>query len=201
MTFGSTQLTIRAAVRSDCTELAQLINFAGEGLPLYLWQQMAGPGEDPWEIGRERAARDSGSFSYRNSIVAEADGKVVGALVGYPVAASPEAIDPASTPPMWIPLLELEQLAPRTWYINSVATFPDARGLGVGSNLMRWAERHASQLGLRGTCLIVSDANRGARRLYGRLGYTETASRPMVKEQWQNDGKNWMLMIKRSEQA
>jgi ribosomal protein S18 acetylase RimI-like enzyme len=195
VTSVSSQVKIRAAVSSDCAELAQLINLAGEGLPLYLWQQMAEAGEDPWEIGRQRAARDSGSFSYRNSVVAEVDGKIAGALVGYPIADEPEAIDTASTPSMWIPLLELENIAAGTWYVNSVATFPKARGVGVGSNLMRWAEQHASELELRGVSLIVSDANPGARRLYERLGYKQAASRPMIKEQWQNDGKTWVLMV------
>jgi len=189
-------MTIREAHKSDAAELAKLIDYAGEGLPFYLWRQMAAPGEDPWEIGRQRAARDTGGFSYRNSVVAEVDGKVVGALVGYPVADEPEAIDPDSTPPMFVPLRELENLAPGTWYVNSVAVFPEARGLGLGSALMRCAERTASDLGLRGISLIVSDANDSARRLYERLGYRETGSRPMVKEQWQNAGENWVLMIR-----
>ena len=195
MTFSARQVTIRDAASSDCTELAQLINFAGEGLPLYLWQQMAGAGEDPWEIGRQRAVRDTGSFSYRNSVVAELDGKIAGALVGYPLAAEPEPIDTANTPPMFIPLLELENLAAGTWYVNAVATFPEARGSGVGSKLMRWAGNRAHELGLRGVSLIVSDANRGAQQLYERLGYSEVASRKLVKEQWQNDGENWVLML------
>lgn len=189
-------MTEREAQKSDAAELAKLIDLAGEGLPFYLWQQMAGAGEDPWEIGRQRAARDTGSFSYRNAVVAEIDGKVVGALIGYPTAAEPEPIDIENTPPMFVPLLELENLAVGTWYVNAVATFPEARGLGVGSKLMRWADRRASERGLRGTSLIVSDANRGARRLYDRLGYEETAQRPMVKEQWQNEGENWVLMIR-----
>lgn len=60
---------------------------------------------------------------------------------------------------------------------------------------MQWAEQRASALGLRGISLIVSDINRGAQRLYERLGYEEVARRPIVKEQWQNDGREWVLMI------
>jgi ribosomal protein S18 acetylase RimI-like enzyme len=188
-------LTRRDAEKSDCPELARLINLAGEGLPYYLWQKMAAPNEDPWAIGQERAARETGSFSYRNSVVVEIDGKVVGALIGYPVADEPEAIDIDNTPPMFVPLLELENLAPGTWYINSVAVFPEARGLSIGSELMRLAGETAARLELRGTSLIVADANRGARRLYERLGYEEVATRPMVKEQWQSPAENWVLMI------
>ena len=187
---------MRDAGKSDSADLARLVTLAGEGLPLYLWRQMAGDGEDPWEIGRERAARDSGSFSYRNSAIAEAGGKIAGAIIGYPITAEPGAIDAANTPAMFVPLLELENLAAGTWYINAVAVFPDARGLGVGSKLMRHAEQRASELGLRGPSLIVSDANQGARRLYERLGYKEVARRPMISEQWENAGKFWVLMIR-----
>jgi ribosomal protein S18 acetylase RimI-like enzyme len=199
--FSTEHVTIRDARRSDSAELAQLINFAGEGLPLYLWRQSAAAGEDPWKIGRERAAREAGGFSYRNAIIAEVDGKVTGALIGYPVAAEPEPVDTDGTPPMFVPLLELENLAAATWYVNAVAAFPEARGLGVGSMLMQWAEQRASKLGLQGVSLIVSDANPGARKLYDRRGYKETARRPMIKEQWRNGGKDWVLMIKSIELA
>ena len=194
-------MTIRDALKSDCAELAKLINFAGEGLPLYLWGHIADAGADAWAIGRERAARETGSFSYRNAVIAEIDGDTVGALVGYPVPEEPGTIDTESTPPMFVPLIELENLAAGTWYVNAVAAFPGSRGLGVGSKLMQWAERKTSELGLRGISLIVSDANPGARRLYERLGYHEAARRPMVKERWKNEGRNWVLMIKNVEQA
>ena len=196
MTGAAETVTLRDARKSDCAELAELINLAGEGLPYYHWRNIAEPGQDPWALGRERAARETGSFSYRNGVVAEVDGKIAGILTGYPITAEPEAVDPGSTPPMWVPLLELERIAAGTWYVNSVAAYPDARGLGVGSALMRWAEKRAADLGLRGTSLIVSDANLGARRLYDRLGYAEVATRPMVKEGWQCDGDNWVLMIR-----
>ena len=187
---------LRDAVKGDCGELAELINIAGEGLPFYFWQQTAGSGEDPWQIGEARAARDTGGFSYRNSVIAEVDGKVAGALIGYAVADEPEPVDTANTPPMFVPLSELENLAAGTWYINTVAAFPEFRGLGVGSALMRRGEEIAADLDLRGTSLIVSDANLGARRLYERLGYEEVARRPMLKEGWESDGDSWVLMIR-----
>jgi hypothetical protein len=84
--------TLRHATIDDATVLAELVNHAGEGMPLYLWDQMAEPGE----------------------------------------------------------------------------------GLSV----------------------IVSDANSGAHRLYERCGYRESGTRPMVKENWENDGQNWVLLTK-----
>jgi hypothetical protein len=33
-------------------------------------------------------------------------------------------------------------------------------------------------------------------RLYKRSGYSEAASRPMDKEEWQNPGLNWILLTR-----
>ena len=78
------------ARRFDC--LAELVNIAGEGMPYYLWTKMACPGQDPWEVGRDRARREQASFSYRNALIAEAGDQVVGTLIGYPLPDVPEPI-------------------------------------------------------------------------------------------------------------
>jgi ribosomal protein S18 acetylase RimI-like enzyme len=99
-------------------------------------------------------------------------------------------------PAMFVPLQELENLAPATWYVNVLATYPEHRGKGHGSRLLALAERIAAEAGAVGLSIIVSDANEGARRLYERSGYGEIASRPMVKEDWENRGANWVLLVK-----
>ena len=68
----------RWATRADASVLARLVNFAGEGMPLYLWEKMGQEsGESAWDIGAQRAQRESGAFSYRNTIVREEDGAIV----------------------------------------------------------------------------------------------------------------------------
>ncbi len=178
------------------TALAELVNLAGEGLPLYLWGNMAEPGESAWEVGRRRAQREAGSFSYRNAVVVEADGRVVAALIGYPLPDAPEPIEYDRMPPLFVPLQELENLAPRTWYVNVLATYPAYRGRGYGTRLLGIADRLTAATDRTGLSIIVSDANAGARRLYERCGYAEVAVRPMVKERWENPGDNWVLLIK-----
>ncbi|MXN65118.1 GNAT family N-acetyltransferase [Stappia sp. GBMRC 2046] len=187
--------TIRPATKADVTVLAELVNYAGEGLPLYLWAGMAEADQTPWEVGRKRAAREEGSFSYRNAMMIERNGKAAGCLIGYETSDEPEPIgDDMSA--MFVPLQELENLAPDTWYVNVLAVLPDHRGHGLGSELMKFADETGRKLGKAGMSLIVSDANAGARRLYERCGYREIASRPMVKEDWKNEGENWVLMTK-----
>lgn len=56
--MNQSELRLRAATVDDADALAVLVNFAGEGMPLYLWEKMAQGGEDAWEIGRARARRE-----------------------------------------------------------------------------------------------------------------------------------------------
>jgi ribosomal protein S18 acetylase RimI-like enzyme len=185
----------RPATIDDAPALAELVNHAGEGLPLYLWEQLAEPGETGWDVGRRRAARDEGSFSYRNATIIEHHGRCAGCLIGYEIPDDPGPI-PHDMPQMFIPLQELENLAPGTWYVNVLAVLPPFRGNGLGTRLLRRAEQIARTLGKRGLSVIVSDANTAARRLYERCGYRQRASRPMIKNGWQNDGRAWILLIK-----
>lgn len=176
--------------------MAELVNMAGDGLPLYLWTRMAAAGENPWAVGQSRARRDSGSFSYRNTVVREDDGEVSACLIGYPLEDEPQPSSYEDMPAMFVPMQQLEDLAPGTWYVNVLATYPEFRGRGYGRALMAIAERMAQDCGKAALSIIVSDANAGAWRLYGGLGYRDCARRAMVKEQWEGAGENWVLFVK-----
>jgi ribosomal protein S18 acetylase RimI-like enzyme len=186
----------RQATPADARALADLVHFASEGLALHIWTKVAGPGGNPWDIGRERARRETGSFSYRNAVVAEDGGRIAAGLIGYPLPDRPEPI-PEGMPAMFVPLQELENLAPGTWYVNVLAAYPEDRGKGHGTALLAIAEGLAADIGRNGLSIIVSDANEGARRLYERCGYRETARRRKVKEDWETAGSNWVLLAKR----
>ena len=185
----------RPAVIEDAPILAEMVNQAGEGLPLYLWGKMAAAGETAWDVGRRRAAREEGSFSYRNAVIIEHAGQAAGCLIGYEIPDVPKPIA-AGMPAMFVPMQELENLAPGTWYVNVLAVMPQFRGHGLGTKLLALADDTARTLGKRGMSVIVTDANRGARRLYERCGYRECAARPAVKEDWINDIRDLLLLTK-----
>jgi len=176
--------------------MAELVNFAGDGLPLYLWAMQAGDGQSPWDVGIDRARRGIGGFAREHTVVREIANAAAACLIGYPLGDSPQLDDKDEVSNMLRPLLELEGLVPGTWYVNVLATVPEHRGNGYGAELLRIGETIASDASCTGMSLIVSDANVGARRLYKRLGYSERATRPMVKEKWQHEGKNWALLVK-----
>ena len=185
----------RRATIDDAVDMAELVNMAGHGLPLYLWGKAARPEQSAWDVGRERARHGTGGFAHRNTVVREVDGKVAACLIGYALAKQSEPID-ADVPAMLIPLLELENDVPGTWYINVLAAYPEYRGAGYGSALLHVAETLAIETDCSGMSLITSDSNPGARRLYERHGFADRATRPIVKEEWRHSGNNWVLMLK-----
>jgi ribosomal protein S18 acetylase RimI-like enzyme len=195
MTVTETNAQVRPATSDDAIEMAELVNSAGDGLPLYLWAKTARPGQSAWDVGMERARHGSGGFAYNNTIIRENDGKTAACLIGYPLGDGLGATD-EEVPAMLVPLLELESLVPHSWYVNVLATYPEHRGKGFATELLKIAETRAIEAGCERICLIVSDTNSSARRLYEKCGYGERATRPIVKEDWEHSGQNWVLLAK-----
>ena len=126
----------------------------------------------------------------------EDSGRVVASLVGYLLDDEPQPADYSDMPALFVPLQQLEDMVPGTWYVNVLATYPDFRRKGYGSELLSLAESLARDSAKRGLSIIVADTNKVARELYERLGYREQAQRPMVKENWQHPGTHWVLLLK-----
>jgi ribosomal protein S18 acetylase RimI-like enzyme len=186
-------MIIRAATPQDADHLVRFINMAADDLPLHFWRSTVGPDGDPLAFGQARAARDTGNFSYRNAWVAEVDGEVAACLLGYPSEIEPITPD---TPPVFIPPLELEAMAPGAWYLNVLATYAPFRGRGIGSALIAHAEGIARDRGHAQISLLAEDTHTDALRLYRAKGFIEVARRPLIKGEWQVDANEWILFVK-----
>ena len=187
---------IRPATRADVMDLVAFVDMAGEGFASYFWSTMAKPGQSPVEVGRARALRDSGAFSWRNAHIAEVDGAPAGALVGYVIA---DPVDPAGiakTSELVRPLAELEAQAPGHWYVNVLAVYPEHRGKGIGKALLDHAGRLAAAAAARGMAIVVASENAGAVRLYEKAGYRPLARRPLKPFPGYRRGGDWVLMTR-----
>jgi ribosomal protein S18 acetylase RimI-like enzyme len=69
----------------------------------------------------------------------------------------------------------------KRFHINQLAVNREYRGKGVGTQLIREAEKHAEKEGIDIIDLFVSENNPGAFRLYDSLGF-ETERRYMKKK-------------------
>jgi ribosomal protein S18 acetylase RimI-like enzyme len=186
---------LRLATTADADALAELVEMASDGMATYLWGKLARPGQTAMDVGRERARTGAGGFSFEHTVIREVDGEVAACLIGYPVDGPPAEKDPEMSAVL-APLVELGNLVPEKWYLNVLATFPQYRGQGLATELLRLAEDIARDAGHARISLTTADINHAARGLYRKHGYEERATRPMFKEDWEYAGDNWVLLVK-----
>lgn len=171
-------ITIRQAAREDCARIARLFMIASDGLAEYIWSRVDAPGASLLEIGERRYAREGVAFSYRNCLVAEIAGHVIGMLHSYPMHEAEPDENSGPSDPVLAPYAELEDYG--SLYVSSLAMFHEHRGLGIGTRLLHEAGRRARVFGLERLSLICFEKNSGAMRLYKRLGFRELRRRPIV---------------------
>ena len=112
-------------------------------------------------------------YSYENTIVAEVDGKVVGAMCAY---------DGADYQRLKQPIVDvlgadsgfaqLKETGAGEFYLDSVGVLPEYRGRGIASSLFETQCEHAASLGHKVAGLIVDVDKPQAEALYARLGFT-----------------------------
>ena len=68
------------------------------------------------------------------------------------------------------------------YYIDTICVSKDARGLGIGTRLLQFAEQKGKQLGYSKISLNVELEKIDARRLYERMGYSTTESWTIINE-------------------
>lgn len=189
-------LTFRPAAKADASALAVLVDIAGEGLPAHLWSMLKAPGQSILEVGRERAARETGGFSYRNAVVAMVGGEIAACLVGYRLDDPYDLGGLDEMPELVRPLVMLESKAPGSWYVNVLATFPEFRRHGIGMELLGIAEQTAREEEAPALSVIVAAENDRAARLYKAAGYEIRAAEPIFAFPGCPHGGDWVLMVK-----
>ena len=191
MVAETKDLILRDGVREDAVHLTQVVHLASEGMALAMWTDIAGPDGDPWQVGRARASRDEGAFSWRNARVCERNGAFAGALIGYPIGADPEEIGD-DMPDVFRPLVELENQALETFYVNVLATLDGHRRRGAARRLIEDAAERADGSDLS---LIVASGNAEARSFYTSLNFFELATAHASPGfGWTPSSPDWILM-------
>ena len=119
------------------------------------------------------AAAEETIYSYENTIVAEVDGKVVGAMCAY---------DGADYQRLKQPIVDilgadsgfalLKETEAGEFYLDSVGVLPEYRGRGIASSLFKAQCKRAASLGHKVAGLIVDVDKPQAEALYARLGFT-----------------------------
>ena len=123
-------VTLRPARPEDAAIVARLCDMADEGLPRLIWAREVTPERDLWAVAEAHLAALLSGPMDGHLIVAETKGAVDGAISTYPM---PPVGDPEDTDiPDLVPLRRLKTRMEGDWYIDALATLPEARGRFVG---------------------------------------------------------------------
>jgi ribosomal protein S18 acetylase RimI-like enzyme len=188
-------LNIRPATLIDAVHLAAFVDMASRGLASYNWRLMAEAHQAPFEVGRARAMRETGDFSYRNAHIAEVDGAPAGVLIGYVLPDPYDAALIAKASEMFRPLAELESEAAGRWYINVLAVYPEYRGHGIGNALLTHADA-VGRIAPKGMAIIVASQNESALKLYRRAGYGTVSRRRFTPPPGVGEEGDFLLLTK-----
>ncbi len=174
---------IRDAVKEDAYDLARLHALAADGLIEYGYSDLVS-GVDPIELFGRVFEAGHDPYSYRNCVVAEDAGCVVGKVHTY------GCDDIANVMPD-DPYIPAERLAiinsafpptPVSWHIEAMAVLPEYQGQGLGKQFIDIAKVQGRDIGFDKLSLHVFEANEGAKRLYQRCGFEAVDRVPIPDE-------------------
>lgn len=126
--------------------------------------------------------------SYRNTLVLEEDGQVVGIALVYDGAKARELDEPlerAALKKSGIPDYRIPTEADESeFYLDTVSVSPSCQGRGYGRKLIEAACQRGREQGHHRIALLVDLSNAGAKRLYEKLGFTVAGTKSIGEEEY-----------------
>ena len=168
--MNNLSIKIREAGKEDSPFIAQAVAMAiGDETALKKYC-----GEDYITLLSKIAENEKSQYSYTNCLIAEIDGNVAGAVIGYDGGKLHELR--ATTYSIicnelgYTPSIPDETEAGE-FYLDSIAVLPQYRGAGIGKELITAIRNKAFSAGHNRVGLIVDFDNPQAEALYTSLGF------------------------------
>lgn len=188
----SQELKLRPAVKTDAKIAAELIHIAIDDIA----EQLTGKTES-------KSIRDSLShffqqertrLSFQNTIVSDVLGEVVGIVVMYPGESASQLDEPIlkslrkkrNNPDIFLD----KEADEGDFYIDTICVSANYRGYGIGTALIKEAERVGCEKGYHRISLNVAHDNLCVKKLYLSLGYSK-------EKVIQINGHNYDYMVKK----
>jgi ribosomal protein S18 acetylase RimI-like enzyme len=167
-------ITIREAQQEDAGQIAPLINLIFDEMQLEELEDVPEPDlEQVIAMAYRTRSYLSGDAT---TVVAEADGQVVGVAFGYP-GQNEARVDEvlrrlsAKSAAFDTPFEAEPETAAGEWYLDSIAVSPHYQGHGIGKRLLASLPTYANRDHENVMGLIVDFENPDAMALYQRVGF------------------------------
>jgi ribosomal protein S18 acetylase RimI-like enzyme len=159
--------------KEDCQKLAEFIYIASDGVVEFLFHDLI-PGLSPQQIVAHNIEKDTGYYTYNNTVVAEDGGNIVGASFFYPSRYHVISDEMRN----FFPADRVEHLkhiltgrVENSLYLDTLCVDENFRGRGVGGELISLTKKKAAEGGFIALSLIALADNKNAHRLYHRCGF------------------------------
>lgn len=166
-------ITYREGYREDCPKVAEFVYIASDGVVEFLFRDLI-PGRSPQQIVANNLAKDTGHYTYKNTLIAEKGRNVVGVSFFYPSRYHVISDEMRQ----FFPEDRLEHLkhvlsvrVENSLYLDTLCVDEKFRGNGVGGKLISLTKKKAAEDGFIALSLIALADNTNAQRLYYRWGF------------------------------
>lgn len=167
------EITYRPGEKSDCAQLAVMIDIASGGVVEYLFEGVMA-GMTPVQVVAFSLEKDSYPHSYNSAIVATHKDDVVGMALSYPVAYHKvtEEMRCFFPPERLVHLKDFySSKIENTWFLDALCVAESHRRHGIGEKLISLTKEKAIQRGYKALSLIVFADNQTAISVYRHSGF------------------------------
>jgi GNAT superfamily N-acetyltransferase/uncharacterized C2H2 Zn-finger protein len=167
------KIIYREGRKEDSRRIAELDNIASDGAIEFLFRDLI-PNMSPVQIVASNFESDRSTHSYRNVIVAEHDGKIIGMSLSFP-GKYHKITD------------EMREFFPHdrishfkhffsapvegSYFIDALCVEKDFRNIGIGTKLIELTKDKARNEGYDSICLLVFRDNTNAQNVYKKNGF------------------------------
>lgn len=201
-------ITYRPALPSDAQVASQLIFDTFPRMAAYIFG--LGDEQRAKEILSRIFALEDHRFSYQFTEMAIRDETIVGLFIAYPAQELPKLdkglarvimrqhkfADKLKVLLRGLPAIFIKEAAPKDYLLSNIAITKEARGQGIGAQVLAYVEEKAKEAGYHRLALIVEIDKQDACRFYEKQGFEVKAKHLETPHRSKHLGTGFQQMVK-----
>jgi ribosomal protein S18 acetylase RimI-like enzyme len=193
-TENKADINFRMGQEGDALSIAELYNMANNGLSEVWWAKQARKGES-WKDAFVRDIKMQNSIAhFARSVIAEANGKVIGLLIAFPQEEIPPAELLAGLPSSELSIIELRRRVEGSLFIAVVAVDENYRNRGIARHFVNMSLHVAQASNLKEVSVIIHESNREWLESFLRRGFKERARENVGDHASYPHDSSWVLV-------